>query len=295
MIEGLLFGMISTTCFGISNVYWKKAVVNNDFSRIVFFRGLLTVTILGLLWLLMQTTGSTQILFIKQEAASLTDVLLMIALCAISSLGLVFYLLSLQYAPVSISVPLSSVNVFTILTAVLVLGEVFKPVYYFSFLLAGTGVWLINRRSSSTSTPWNRGALFAILASLFWGITYALFKFPAMWLGALPLAFTLESCVMLTAFIWNRFAAPANYSIFAPVTLAQTKHYFILSMLLMGGTLFYNLAVQLKDVLVLNIVGNLSLVISVVLGVVWQKENITALQIAGLVLILCSLIIVQLF
>jgi drug/metabolite transporter (DMT)-like permease len=63
----------------------------------------------------------------------------------------------------------------------------------------------------------------------------------------------------------------------------------------MGGTLFYNLAVQLKDVLVLNIVGNLSLVISVVLGVVWQKENITALQLAGLVLILCSLIIVQLF
>lgn len=294
MIQGLLFGIISTTCFGISNVYWKKAVVNNDFSRIVFYRGLLTVSLLGLLWFLMQSTGSTQALFIKQETARLTDVLLMIALCMVSSLGLVFYLLSLQYAPVSISVPLSSVNVFTILTAVLVLGEVFKPIYYFSFLLAGTGVWLINRRNNQAINGWNRGAAYAILASFFWGITYALFKFPAMWMGAVPSAFTLESCVMLTAFIWNRFAAPVNYSIFAPVTLTQTKHYLILALLLIGGTLFYNLAVQLKDVLLLNIVGNLSLVISVVLGVVWQKEKLTVLQLAGLVLILCSLIVVQL-
>lgn len=251
--------------------------------------------VLGLVWLLMQTTGIKQPLLVKQESAHLTDVLLMIVLCMVSSLGLVFYLLSLRYAPVSISVPISSVNVFTILTAVLILGEVFKPVYYFSFLLAGTGVWLINRKSNTASTGWNRGAVYAIFASLFWGITYALFKFPAIWMGAVPLAFTLESSVMLTAFIWNRFAAPAKYSIFAPVTLVQTKHYVILAMLLLGGTLFYNLAVQLKEVLLLNIIGNLSLVVSVALGVVWQKEKITAVQIAGLVLILCSLIIVHLF
>lgn len=294
MIEGLLFGIISTACFGISNVYWKKAVVNNDFSRIVFYRGLLTVTVLGLLWFLMRTSGHTSTLLIKQEAARLSDVLLMIALCTVSSLGLVFYLLSLQYAPVSISVPLSSVNVFTILTAVLILGEVFKPVYYLAFLLAGSGVWLINRTGNKTSAGWNRGAVFAILASLFWGITYALFKFPAMWIGAIPLAFTLESCVLLTAFIWNRIAAPANCSIFDRITMEQTKHYFVLAMLLLGGTLFYNLAVQLKDVLLLNLVGNLSLVISVVLGVIWQKEKITPLQTAGLLLVLFSLIAVQL-
>lgn len=295
MIEGLLFGIISTTCFGISNVYWKKAVINNDFSRIVFYRGLLTVTVLGVLWILMQGTEKTPSLFVKQEAARFSEVVLMIVLCIVSSLGLVFYLLSLQYAPVSISVPLSSVNVFTILTAVLVLGEVFKPVYAFSFLLAGTGVWLINRRGNKAGNSWNRGAAFAILASLFWGITYALFKFPAMWMGAIPLAFTLESCVLLTAFIWNRVAAPANCSIFDRITMEQTKHYFVLAMLLLGGTLCYNLAVQLKDVLLLNIIGNLSLVISVVLGVIWQKEKITALQVAGLVLILCSLVVVQLF
>lgn len=249
---------------------------------------------LGLLWLLMHTSNNAEPLLIKQEAARFTDVLLMIALCLVSSLGLVFYLLSIQYAPVSISVPLSSVNVFNILTAVLILGEVFKPVYFFSFLLAGTGVWLINRRSNNASSGWNRGAVYAILASFFWGITYALFKFPAMWMGAIPLAFTLESCVLLTAFIWNRWAAPAHYSIFAPVTLEQIKHYTVLALLLLGGTLFYNLAVQLKDVLLLNLVGNLSLVISVVLGVLWQKEKITTSQLVGLMLILCSLVAVQL-
>jgi drug/metabolite transporter (DMT)-like permease len=294
LIQGLVFGIISTTCFGISNVYWKKAVLNDDFSRIVFFRGLLTVMMLGLLWLFLFKQSTTQTLLVQQTTIRLADLLLMIALCLVSSLGLVFYLLSLQYAPVSISVPLSSINVFNILTAVFVLGEVFKPVYYFSFSLAGAGVWLINRKVNQDATGWNRGAAYAILASVFWGITYALFKFPATRIGAIPLAFTLESCVMITALIWNRVAAPPVYSVFSGVCRQQSKHYFILALLLLGGTVFYNLAVQLKDVLVLTLVGNLSLVISVILGIVWQKENITTMQVAGLILILCSLFAVQL-
>jgi drug/metabolite transporter (DMT)-like permease len=291
---GIIFALLSAFSFGISNVWWNKAATNDDFSRIVFFRGVIAVLVFGIMWLVFHFSGS-QSLLIKFEQASYTDYLKTIFLCFACSLGLVFFLTSLRYAPVSIIVPLSSVNIFNILTAVFILEEVFKPVYAFSFLLAGSGAWFIHVKNNTSAEKWNPGVVYALLAAFFWGVTYALFKYPARWLGAVPLAFILETCVMITALVWNLVVAEKQYRFYAQKSLKPFFHYGLLAILLVGGTLFFNLAIQLVDVLLLNITGNLSILTAVLLGPVLLKEKINTKQALGIVLIIVSLLLVQLF
>lgn len=291
---GIVFALLSAFSFGISNVWWKKAAVNDDFSRIVFFRGVIAVLVFGIMWLMFNFSENNSLL-IKVEQATFSDYLKTILLCFACSLGLIFFLTSLRYAPVSIMVPLSSVNIFNILTAVFILGEIFKSIYIISFVLAGTGAWFLQGQRKSGAPAWNAGALYALLAALFWGVTYALFKYPARWLGALPLAFILETCVTISALVWNLTAAEKKYRINKQKSIRSFSHYGLLAILLVAGTLFFNLAIQLVDVLVLNIAGNISIITSVVLGWLILNEKIEKRQLLGTALILVSLLLVQLF
>jgi drug/metabolite transporter (DMT)-like permease len=289
---GILFAIISNLSFGISNVYWNRAAIDDHFSRIVFYRGILTLLFLFLFYFLTRFYGLESICLINFQQPDWQEIAVAVILCGVCSLGLVFYLQSLRYSPVSISVSLSSINIFSILTAVWVLGEVFKPVYYLAFLLAGTGVWLIKRQEVKSIKGWNKGTLLSLLASLIWGVTYTLFKIPAKTLGPLPLAILLESSVVVAALIWNMFAATDKRVITLP-NGQQIKHFVVLALLVTGGTLFFNLALQSTDVLVLSLLGNLSLVTSVLLGITWQKDKISRLSFVGLILILLSLVLVQ--
>jgi len=196
-----LFGLISAFCFGISNVYWKTAGKSISFSSAVFFRGIIATSFFAATWFILANSNNNTTLTIN-AGATISQYLKTMLLCLVCSLGLVFYLLSLNYSPVSISVPLSSINIFSILTAVFILGETFKTIYFASFTLAFVGILLSQSfRIDNKGIQWNKGATFALLASLFWGTTYALFKFSASWLGAIPLAFILECCVTITALV----------------------------------------------------------------------------------------------
>lgn len=293
MTWGVLFAIISNLSFGISNVYWKRAAVNDSFSRIVFYRGLITLAVFVLTFLLTRL-WDVPLLFFVNNHPSVTDVATAIAICAGCSLGLVFYLRSLRYGPVSISVPLSSINLFSILTAVFILGETFKYSYYAAFLLAAGGVMLLHRKSANMEKGLNKGVLYSLLASFFWGVGYALFKLPAKTIGALPLAMILETCVLITAWVWNRMEKEQKHRIQKRPPATQVKHYAVLAALLVCGTLFFNFAIQRTDVLVLNLLGNTCLLTSVLLGVVVEKEKLSLKQVMGITSIILSLVVVQL-
>ena len=288
-----LFGLISAFCFGISNVYWKTAVKSNSFSNIVFFRGIIATLCFAITWFILSNSNNNTSLTINAGATFL-QYIKTVLLCLVCSLGLVFYLLSLNYSPVSISVPLSSINIFSILTAVLILGETFKGIYFLSFSVAFCGILLSQSfKFDKKGIQWNKGATFALLASLVWGTTYALFKFAASWLGAITLDFILECCVTITALVWIRFSKSGSIKKNGQLSVKNIKHYFILAALLVGGTLFFNLAIQQIPVLVINIFGNFTLVVSISAGIIFYKEKLTAKQAAGVILVVISIAIVQ--
>ena len=270
-----LFGLISAFCFGISNVYWKTTVKSISFSNAVFFRGIIATSCFAITWFVLANSNNNIALTINAGATK-SQYLKTVMLCLICSFGLVFYLLSLNYSPVSLSVPLSSINIFSILTAVLILGETFKTIYFASFALALTGILLSQSfRFDKKGIHWNKGTSYALLASLIWGTTYALLKFSASWLGAIPLAFILECCVTITAFIWIKLSKSPGFKRKEQLSAKNIKHYHILAALLVGGTLFFNLAIQQIPVLVINILGNFTLVISISAGILFYKEKVT--------------------
>ncbi len=288
-----LFGLFSASCFGISNVYWKTAGKSISFPSIVFFRGIIATSCFAITWFILANSNNNTALTLNSDATIL-QYLKTTLLCLVCSFGLVFYLLSLKYSPVSISVPLSSINIFSILTAVFILGESFKTIYFASFVLAFAGILLsLSFKIDKSGIHWNKGATYSLLASLIWGTTYAMFKVSAKWIGAIPLAFILECCVTITAFAWMAFSKSLPFKNTEQVSIKNLKHYLILATLLVGGTLFFNLSIQQIPVLVINILGNFTLIISVSAGILFYKEQLTIKQISGISLIVISIIIVQ--
>lgn len=290
-----ILGLLSAFCFGVSNVYWKTASEGNKFSQIVFFRGVITTVAFAIIWLYISYFHSNTTLSVNHEATFL-QYTKTILLCFACSLGLVFYLLSLNFSPVSISVPLSSINIFSILTAVLILGENFKIVYFPSFALAMCGILLVQNFSyNKNGIKWNKGATYALLASLVWGTSYALFKFAVAWVGAIPLAFILECCVTITACLWIVFTKTLYFKKTDRLSAKNIKHYLILASLVVGGTLCFNLALQQMSVLLLNVLGNFTMAVSILIGLLFYKEKITIKQALGVSLIFISIILVQFF
>jgi len=77
------------------------------------------------------------------------------------------------------------------------------------------------------------------------------------------------------------------------LSIKNIKHYFILAALLVGGTFFFNLAIQQIPVLMINILGNFTLIVSISAGILFYKEKLTAKQVTGISLVVISIAIVQ--
>ena len=289
----ILFGIISALSFGVSNVYWKTAAKDVDYPYLVFFRGAIASLFFGVLWFFL-VFSKTYIGGIINTSATANDYVGTIALCLVCSLGLVFFLKSMKYAQVSITIALASVNVIVgILTTVFIVREQFNTIYFYSFSLAIIGILLSrNFNFKNFTLQWNKGATYSLLASFFWGITYPLFKFASPAVGALPLSFILEAAVTLIALIWITTSSN-KVSISELLHKRLLKHYGVLSLLLVGGTLFFNLAILQISVLNLDLLSNFQIVVSIVLGILIYREKLAKQQMIGIALILLSIAISQ--
>jgi drug/metabolite transporter (DMT)-like permease len=288
-----IFAIISMLCFGISNVYWKIASKDEDYTYLVIFRGLFASILLGLICFF---CGQYHFKYFAAIAGSpsLADYSECFLLCLICSLGLIFFLSSLRYQQLSITIPLTAVNVFNILTTVFILHENFRRVYFVSFPLTFVGVLFIQLfRFSSTAVKWNYGVLYALLASFFWGITYPFFKYFSAKIGAIPLSFITEATVTLSSFLWLMISKQERKPLRHLLVRKKLNHYFILTILLIGGTVFFNLSVLQLSILTLSILSSLQLVFSVLIGMIIFNEKLTAQQKVGVLLILGSVILSQ--
>jgi drug/metabolite transporter (DMT)-like permease len=290
----LTFGLISAVCFGISNAYWKKAAKQIDYCYLLFYRGVLATIFMFGFWLVLISLEFTH-LQLNNTSVAFTDYLQAFILCLVCSLGLIFYLLSLKHQSVSLTIPLTSINVFNILTVVIILKEQFTFTYFISFILALLGIlFTINYSFKLKNISWNKGAVYSLLASFFWGVTYPFFKFLSPKIGALTLSIILEFCVTIAALFWI-LNSNKKVLFVKQLEFSSFKHYVFLSLLLIGGTLFFNLAIQNLNVLTLSLFANFQIVISLSIGIIVYKEDFKKNQLIGIVLILTSISISQFF
>jgi len=294
-MQAVILALLSAFFFGISNTYWKTASRTSNFPTLVFFRGILASIIFVLIWIYLAQTSTTATYFIN-PATTGSQYLRTALLCIFCSFGLISYLLSLKYTAVSLSVPISSINWASILTAVFILGETFKTVYFFSFGLGMIGLLLTQAyKIEKGGLQWNRGATYSLMASFFWGVSYSLFKFTVPWVGAIPMAAMLEATVTLAALVWMLIQPMEGFRKKVIFSITNLRNYIVLAFLLIGGTLFFNLAIQQIPILVANVLGYFTIVVSIITGILFYREKLNYKQVSGIALIIVSIIVIQLF
>ena len=291
---GKLFVIASACCFGFSNAYWKKAIAEKPFLLVIFLRGVITTILFGVVWFLASKYNFFSAYIVNASDFTSLQLFYTFSICFFSGFGLLFFVRSMQFEKVSIVVPLSSVNIFSILTATFVLREAWQPLYTISIGLTIIGVWLVFANNEKTTSVRNfKNALYtSLLASFFWGISYALFKISIKWVGALPFSFILELSITLFALL----AAIANRSITQIIKKEHFKtphHYFILALLAGGGTFFINLALINTPITAINILSNTSQLVALLLAYLLYQEKLVLKQWIGVFAILVAIFLIS--
>ncbi|MEY3619819.1 MAG: hypothetical protein RLZZ391_185 [Bacteroidota bacterium] len=289
---GILFVLIGAFCFAISNAYWKKVTETIPYHIGMFYRGVFATGIFAILYF-----GFRQADFFKywvvRDIAFDQTFLLSIALSVFNIFGLVFFLQGIQKAPVSVVVPVSSLKLFTILTAVFVMGEVWHGNYLWAFILSTVGLFLLYYQKNTTQNPkeFEKGILYGIASSFFWGSSYALYKFPIGWWGPLGFSLIIESVAMLFGLVLVLKDGMVN-QLFSYLKWSHLKAYLILGALLVIGGLAINMSYGYLPVVVINILIIGSQIFSVLIGYFIYKERLTVKQWFGLALIIASFFVV---
>ena len=289
---GIIYVLIGALCFAISNAYWKKLTATIPYQIGMFYRGIFATIIFSVLYF-----GFRQADFFKywvvRDIAFDKEFILSIALSIFNIFGLVFFLQGIQKAPVSVVVPVSSLKLFTILTAVFIVGEVWKSNYLIAFVLSTVGLFLLyyKRGEIHNAKEFEKGMLYGIASSFFWGSSYALYKFPIAWWGPLGFSLIIESVAMLFGLVLVIKDGLAS-QLLLYLKGIHLKAYLILGALLVIGGLAINMSYGYLPVVVINILIIGSQIISVLIGYFIYKERLSIKQWLGLALIIASFFVV---
>lgn len=290
---GVIFVILSSICFGISNAYWKKAIGQKSFYVVIFFRGLFTSILLGIILGLNYFFNFLPDILLSNHTAPISTYIYAVLLSIFSGIGLYFFVKSIQKDKISVVVPLSSINVFSVLTAVFILNETWKNEYLVQIGLVVFGALLIyysSKRENKISSNKNI-IITSVLAAFFWGISYALFKVYIQKIGALPFAFILELTITCFAFCIIIYNQVLNEIL----NENNIKHYIFLSLLLFFGTLFINVGLQNTPIIVVNILSSITMLISLFLAFILYDEKLKLKEWIGVLFIIMAIFLAAFF
>jgi drug/metabolite transporter (DMT)-like permease len=290
---GILFVLIGAFCFAISNAYWKKITQVIPYQIGMFYRGIFASSVFAILYFGFRHTHFFKY-WVIQDLTLNTHFLWSIALSVFNIFGLMFFLRGIQKAPVSIVVPVSALKVFTILTAVFVVGEIWKMQYLYAFILSTGGLLLLYLDGSTHASAKEQklGVLYGLASSFFWGSSYALYNYPiTKWWGPLGFSFIVETTAMLFGLVLIIKDGLLS-QIFNYTKSIHIQTYIIQGILLVAGGLAINISYGYLPIMVINILIISSQLLSVILGFVFFKERLSQKQWMGLVFIMISFFVV---
>ena len=284
---GFLYILFSSAFYGFSNAYWKKAIQDAPFLQVIFSRGLYTTSFFGLCYLMDYQWGIFTPWLGERPVFTAAELAMSIGLCVFSFFGLYFFVRSLKTEAVSLVSPVSSINLFGLLTAVLFLGETWGFAYSMATLCVVGGVFLLFQSDwhFSSISSFLKALGGSILASFFWGISYSLFKYPVSWLGVIPFSFLLELCVTLCVGVFLLFQKQKWQQI--PQTPIR-----ILALCIILGSVFLNIAYKTATITQIIFVSKSQLVLTLIFGQILYREKVSPLKLLGIALLLLSIYIV---
>lgn len=303
---GKIFVLISSFCFALSNAYWKKVINKIPFYNVIFYRGIISSFLFGSFLFIAIKLNLFPFLLQHNEDLTIRNVAIAFILSYFSGCGLYFFVKSMKNGKVSIVVPLSSINLFSILTALYILHEKWKWIYglEFIFVIAGSLLLFYSSKKNDTNTNNSNTVIFSILASFFWGVSYSLFKIPIKAIGIIPFSFIVEftitlfslNIILLSRYYTSSFEKPDN-NLFPIVHFKKKRilQYLTLAVLVFLGTLFINMGLKETSILSFTVLSNIGQIISILLGYFIYSERLEKHEIFGVSLLFISIVISLVF
>lgn len=276
---GILFNLLSNLFFGFSNAFWKKALTSAPFYTLIFLRGIITSTLFGVVWYVLGPPLGNSVFPYLQA----------IGLAFVSFWGLFFFVKGVEKGVTNITAPIANLNSFGLIVANVYLHEAWKSAYYISFLLAIIGIFFIYQFNSHryTRAQIKSSIVYGLLASVFWGISYTLFRIPILAIGPLAFSFLLELIVCLCAGVYAWRIGPISV---LPKTLVPI---LILALCIFGGTLFSSLSYELLPVTAISFYSKSQIIFTLVISYFLNNEKLAARQWFGVLCLILSVFVVM--
>lgn len=277
---GYLFQILSVFSFGAGNVLWKFLGGTTNIFHVIAVRSFLTTFLFLILWLIEFDLKGTSF-----------DYTFTIVLCAISFWGLYFFNLSIRNSKATFTVTVAGLNsMFGIITGILVFNEHPSTYFYFALLLVFVGLFLLEENSIRQLSI---GNLYALLAAMIWGSTFALFKIPIQRIGTTSFSFLLEATVFgMSGILLTKSLIDKNQRI--RLKKSEFKILFFLAFTTFLGVNLFSQAVQLIPITQIALISSFTPVVSIILSRLLLKESITLKQGIGIGLINLGIIGAQL-
>lgn len=284
--------IISSLFYGFSNAFWKRATSDLPFFIIIFYRGLITSSVFGMLWLIDKHTGIFSPYFGQLHYFSLEQLAITVFMCLMSGFGLYFFVKSMQGGVVNLVAPLSSLNIFGLLTATFVLGEPWKKSYWLPITIMTMGLLLLffAKATLKLNGTQKKAMGYGLLAALIWGFDYTLFKIPIKWLGVLPFSFLLEFSITFFSFCLiskNKLKVKAQF-----LHQKHIKNTLILALCLLGGSVGMHVAYLTTSIAQINFFAQTQLIFTLAFGAVFYKDKLAIRQWLGILLLIIAIVLI---
>lgn len=283
LTTGILFGFVAMVGFALQDVVLKKCMASTSPYTIAFYRGI----VISLLLVVYAGLMNSLVL------PALDILALLFLIGVVGAVAYLSYLTGVWKGLVSIVNPISRASV--ILTIAL------SMIFFKESLtvLSSLGIALIVGGAMATSISWEggkeklkrhhlvRGAKYALLASVGWGVIFFLMKIPITVSGAVTAAvyFELLSFVFIALIV-----APMGAVV--KLDKGALKMIIVLGGLGAVATLSMTTALTSENVSIIIPIINSSTLLLVILSRVFLKEMLNRFQMLGVVAIAAGLLLI---
>lgn len=189
-----LITLVPPIVFGISDSLWKLPVLALGANQVIFFRNLITSTLLGAVVLIFGNQ-------IDYSSITINQYISVITVCITSYFGLFFFNKAHQHGPIAVLIPICSSNcVVSFLFATMLFNTTISSNKIIGLLLVIVGVLLISYWDYKKSIGSTRSCIqYSFLAAFFWGVSYTFFQWCSQTVGVNYFSFILEFTILIMA------------------------------------------------------------------------------------------------
>lgn len=288
--SGIIAAVLSMLFFGIADSFWKIPVRTLGPAKTIFFRNLLVVVLVGIFFI----GGNTKNYF-NSDAIKAT-----LILSAISYLGLFFFAKAQGTGKISIVVPISNTNtLIPLLLSVVILEKTLNNIAIAGLIITILGLFLIKVQIFEQGTIvwkviWETGTRFALLAALFWGLSYGFAYVAVAFTGVALFSIMLESIILLLS-LGHTLMSGESLGFSDEEFKLNFKYIIVVGIFGALGTLFNTYALDNASINTVCGILTLAPFISIIIGRTVFKEQVLPQQKIGTFLIIAGIFVVAYF